>query len=130
MSDYESIPVVAAMDIALKYNRDIIVIATWSNEHELLHVTTYGITAKDKLLAAKGGEIVAAAMGFVGNDKSETYEDFRLNQDSAVQAAMKDVILKHLPALKKMACQIISPRDNVFSKMVNDFEKALAEPEF
>lgn len=38
---------------------------------------------------------------------------------------LRAVISKHLPALKKMAGQVIDPPRNVFSKMVVDFEKAL-----
>ena len=39
--------------------------------------------------------------------------------------SLEDAVRKHLPALKQMAAQIISPKDNTFSRMVNDFEKAL-----
>ena len=39
---------------------------------------------------------------------------------------LRFVIELHLPALKKMGNQIIHPKQNVFSKMVADFEVALA----
>lgn len=38
---------------------------------------------------------------------------------------LEAAIQKHLPALKQMASQVISPPNNVFSKMVADFEAAL-----
>lgn len=36
-----------------------------------------------------------------------------------------NAIEKHLPALKTMAGQVISPKENTFSKMVKDFEDAI-----
>lgn len=39
--------------------------------------------------------------------------------------ALEQAVLRHLPALKDMAAQIIDPRDNAFSRMVNDLERHL-----
>lgn len=43
--------------------------------------------------------------------------------------ATQDAIRKHLPALKKMAAQVVHPKNNAFSRMVKDFEKALDKHE-
>jgi len=41
-------------------------------------------------------------------------------------SAKDAAIRKHLPALKKMAAQIVHPQSNIFSKMVEDFEEVSA----
>lgn len=52
-----------------------------------------------------------------------------LQRDNALRqnAALRRAIQEHLPALKQMAGQIISPKDNTFSRMVKDFETALGQ---
>lgn len=38
---------------------------------------------------------------------------------------MEAAIRKHLPALEAMAGQVLSPKENTFSRMVRDFQEAL-----
>lgn len=125
MSEYKNIPVAAAVEIAEKFTKDVVVILAWSHEHHQFHTVTYGVAPKDKTPAAKLGEMVTAAAG-ADMTRKEFVEDFRKDYSAAKQAAMKRAIEKHLPALSQMAGQIISPKNNTFSKMVADFENALA----
>lgn len=52
-----------------------------------------------------------------------TYEILKRKNEKIQK--LEGAIKKHLPALKKMAQQIIDPKDNVFSRMVRDFEEAI-----
>ena len=124
MSEYKQVPVEAAKQIATSYDRDIVIICCWSHEHKLLHTTTYGVAPADKVSAANGGEICAKALASDLTRKTD-YEDFRKDSDAGKQRAMEEAIKKHLPAMKEMASQVISPANNVFSRMVADFEKSL-----
>lgn len=124
MNEYKQVPVEAAKQIAVNYGRDIVIICCWSHEYKLLHTTTYGVAPADKVSAANGGEICAKALASDLTRKTE-YEDFRKDLDAGKQRAMEEAIKKHLPALRGFSASTISPRDNVFSKMVADFEKAL-----
>lgn len=124
MKEYKEVPVDAAKYLAMTYEKQIVVICCWSHEHSLLHTTTYGVSPTDKVGAAKAGEICAKALG-MDLKRSDNYEDFRKDLDAGKQRAMEEAIKKHLPALKEMASQVISPKANVFSRMVADLEKAL-----
>lgn len=125
MSEYLPIPVSVAKQIASAYSRDIVVVCAWSHEHKLLHTTTYGIAAPDKVWAATAGELCAKAL-MTDLEKAEFSEDFRKDHDAAREVAMAEAIELHLPELRKMAAQIISPANNVLSRMVRDFERASA----
>lgn len=122
MSDYVPIPVTEAKKIAITYSRDIVIICAWSHEHALLHTTTYGVAPNDKVSAANGGEICAKALG-TELKAADVSEDFRKAHDAAREVAMAEAIEKHLPSLQTMAKQI-GPRDDTFSTMVADFERA------
>lgn len=124
MKEYKQVPVEVAKQIAENHDRDIVVITCYSHEHKLLHSTTYGVAPADKVSAARAGEIIARALGADVSRMTE-YEDFRKDLDAGKQRAMEGAIKKHLPALTNMAGQVIDPPNNVFAKMVADFEKAL-----
>lgn len=126
MSEYKEIPVEVAKQIAGSYGRDIVIICCWSHEHSLLHTTTYGIAPSDKASAARGGELCAKALGS-NLTRMQDYEDFRKDTDAGKQRAMEEAIGKHLPALTAMGEQILSPKDNMFTRMVEDFRKALRD---
>src|SRR5262245_38447248 len=125
-TEYMPIPVQMARQIAEATQRDIVTILAWSHEHQLLHTTTYGVTAADKVTAARMGDIATQALG-MDLLRSEVSEDFRKDLDAGKQCRMLEVIRKHLPALKKMAGQIIHPSENTFSRMVRDFEDAIKD---
>lgn len=127
MSEYKDVPVEVAKQISSRYGKDIVIICCWDYRHGKLHTTTYGDSAANKVYAAKGGEIAAAALDMDLSQMTE-YEDFRKDFDAGKQRAMEEAIRKHLPSLKKMAAQIIHPTDNTFAKMAADLEAATAEP--
>lgn len=126
MSEYKQVPVEVAKQISESYGKDIVIICCWNHEHSLLHTTTYGVSPKDKVSAATGGEICAKALMSDLARKTD-YEDFRKDFDAGKQRAMEEAIKKHLPRLEEMGRQIISPANNVFTRMVADFRKALGE---
>lgn len=56
----------------------------------------------------------------VGRVQLQTLLEVKAERD-----ALKAAIEKHLPALRQMAAQVISPPNNVLSNMVKDFEAVL-----
>ena len=89
MKPYLPIPVEFAREVARKFDKDIVIICAWSNEHALLHTTTYGVNPEDKIHAAKGGEIAATALGMDLKAKIPT-EDFR-TIGAAKNAQLRDL---------------------------------------
>lgn len=126
MSQYKDVPVEVAAKISDSYGKDIVVICCWSHAHELLHTTTYGRAPGDKVSAATAGEICARALG-TDLQRSMDYEDFRKDLDAGKQRAMEEAIKKHLPALEKMAGQVIDPPNNVFAQMASDLRRAMGK---
>ena len=127
MSEYKDVPVDAAKCIATFYDKSIVIIACWDREHNKLHTTTYGVLPEDKVSAAKGGEIVAAALGTDLTQKQD-YEDFRHDFDAGRQTAMLEAIQKHVIDLRDMANRVISPTPNRLHAIVMALEAATAEP--
>ena len=76
-NDYKPVPVSAAERIATEFDKRIVVINAWDANHRLMHTTTFGRTASEKLLAASLGESTAEACGAATREKIQ-YEDFRL----------------------------------------------------
>jgi hypothetical protein len=83
MSDYKQVPVEAAKAIAEQFEKQQVIILTWAEEAQLVHVTTYGVTGADKVVAAKGGELISQFLG-LDESKRRTYEDFRTDLDPAL----------------------------------------------
>lgn len=123
MSEYIRVPVEAAKDIALKFQKNSVIICSWDAKHELLHTTTYGVTPEDKVNAADGGETCASALG-MDLARGQWFEDFRV-YDAAKAKVLREAAQKYLPELKRMAAQVISPKDNYFARMVRDLEAGL-----
>lgn len=121
--EYKSIPVQTARELSIQFEKAVVIICAWDDVHKRLHTTTYGTTPAFKIAAGRGGEICATALGMDLSNKEPT-EDFR-TVDAAKNAQLKDMVLRHLPAIKEMASQILSPADNTFLRMVRDFEEAL-----
>lgn len=124
MGKYLEVPVSAAMATADQFQKDIVIIAAWTREHDRVHITTFGREPRDKVMAATGGDKIYAALGF-DLEQCVQFEDFRKHHDAARATAMLQAIQKHLPALKEMADQIIHAKRNVFREMVNDFETSM-----
>jgi hypothetical protein len=74
--DYRPVPVAAAAAISENYRKQIVVIFAWDAEHSRSNVSTFGISASDKIVAAEAGERMAE---FLGLDMAQrrTHEDFR-----------------------------------------------------
>lgn len=87
MSEYAPVPVEAAKSIATEYGKSIVIVLAWDQEHGALHTTTYGVSEKDKVHAAHGGEIASEALG-CDLSKAQVFEDFR---DKRIQA-LEDAI--------------------------------------
>lgn len=82
--EYQPVPVRAAREIAVKFDKDVVIILCWDQCHQRFHTTTYGRTAEWKQVAALLGETVTGAAGGMLSDKV-TFEDFRTR--SAAEAA-------------------------------------------
>jgi hypothetical protein len=76
--EYRTVPVAAAAELAQRFSKDIVVILCWDALHNLVHTTTWGHSANDKLVAADAGETAAKAIG-CDLKQQRTYEDFRLD---------------------------------------------------
>lgn len=89
MKPYLSIPVETAREISRRFDKQIVIICAWNNEHQLMHTVTYGAQPDDKLKAARGGELVTAALGMDISKKRPT-EDFR-TLGAARNAQLRDM---------------------------------------
>ena len=58
MSDYIPVPVPAAKQIADLYDKDQIIIISADIAHDKLHFTSYGVTATNKLDAARATKLI------------------------------------------------------------------------
>jgi len=55
MDKYKRIPITCAKEIAKKYNKQEIVIMARDYNHELVHITTYGVNKKACRQSAENG---------------------------------------------------------------------------
>lgn len=92
-TDYKPVPVAVAAQIAEDFAKSRVVILSYDPAHELAHVTTYGTTAQDKVLAAQAGDCSAVAIGCDLTMRS-TQEDFR-----AIDQAKSALLLQEAYAL-------------------------------
>ena len=127
MKEYQAIPVEAAKRIALEFDKQQVVIIAADTVHDKLHTATYGVSARDKVIAARIGEILTEQAGGV-IEQAEFTEDFRRDFDAAkykqaleLLRAAECVMSAHAVGLKTQA-------------VIQNFLKApsttLAEPEF
>ncbi len=86
---YLDIPVDVARQIAERFLRRIVVILAWDGDTGLLHTTTYGMSANDKLAAASAGELATKALGFDLGART-TFEDFRMPSEAAEIKRQRD----------------------------------------
>lgn len=73
--EYKPVPVIAAVHIAHHCDKDIVVIFSIDHAHELQHVTSFGKSPADKIVAAKFGDAIEKIVGEVS--LRTTFEDFR-----------------------------------------------------
>lgn len=64
MSEYKPIPWLEAKRIAKEFDKNQVIIVTWDNAHQLIHVATYGKSREDSAKAAQGGNFVKEALGW------------------------------------------------------------------
>ncbi len=95
MSEYKPVPVEAARYVADQCEKDVVVIGSIDHAHGKLHVTTFGRTPRDKVLAAEVGDVVGEVLGDMS--RVEHFEDFRLQ--AATVKKQRDDLYK---ALKEM----------------------------
>ena len=82
MENYKAIPVEAAKQIALTFDKQQVVIIAVDHPHDQVHTVTYGVGAVDKVEAAKMGEFLTKQLG-CDTSKAEFSEDFRRDYDAA-----------------------------------------------
>lgn len=77
MSDgYKPIPVDVARQIAKEFRKDIVVIYTEDDVFALSHITTYGSTTLNTLVAAERGEAITKTFQ-MDMTRKQSFEDFR-----------------------------------------------------
>lgn len=120
VSEYIPIPVGVAAGIAHSYQKQIVVIVAYSRDAGMLHTTTFGQTAVDKVDAANLGVLLAAT---AGGDllKSRSYEDFR----DIDAATAKETIDSLQALLNDCRLWIMSHKRGTGSLMLARIEKAL-----
>lgn len=91
MDEYKQVPVAAAIEIAAKFDKSMVVILAWDPVHQLTHTTTYGVSAFEKEQAASVGEICAQA---IGSDlsKKTNFEDFHKDYDPALFREAQEIL--------------------------------------
>ncbi len=92
--DYQPVPVSAAREIAETFAKDIVIINAWDRKHALLNTTTFGKTPEDKMNAAFGGELAAAALG-AQLKESTTHEDYRVTLGRRMAALLMTIAVEH-----------------------------------
>ena len=81
--EYKPIPMAVAQQLSRDHDKDVVVVISWSREHQKYHVTTFGRSPEDKDNAADLADTVA--FDFLGLDEIDMHEDFRSPQDHPVR---------------------------------------------
>lgn len=88
MAKHIPVPVEVAKRISDDYEKDIVIVLAWQRSSALIHTTTYGKTAEDKIASAVLGNSLTAAMG-CDMSKSTIWEDFRLKPTALAKEHME-----------------------------------------
>lgn len=105
---YRPVPVDVCRQIAGSFNKSVVIVLAWDQEHQKLHTTTYGVSPADKINAANGGETCAKALG-MDCSKSVFNEDFR-TVDAAKNARIRELVSRAaIPALRSYQLGNCSP---------------------
>jgi hypothetical protein len=83
MGEYLEVPVIAAKEIAEKYQKQAVVILAYDEMAALTHTTTYGVSAYFKENAAAVGWICSEAIG-CDLSRRHDYEDFHTDYQPAL----------------------------------------------
>jgi len=87
--DYLPVTVEAARSVGICFHKDVVVILSIDRSHDLMHTTTWGRSAEDKVFAARWGDVLTAASGSDLTQR-QTFEDFRTMERAALNAAAAD----------------------------------------
>ena len=100
MPQYIPIPVEAAKTVALTYHKSQVVIIGFDPVHDGFHTATYGVEARDKIIAARMGEILTNHAGGDVSD-AEFTEDFRQHYDAALMREAIELLHAALPCVEE-----------------------------
>ena len=110
---YQPVVVGVAAGIAKRFSKDIVIIVSWDARHNLIHTTTWGQSANDKLVAADAGETIVKAIG-CDLQRQRIYEDFRLDaarwkeENDRLKAQIANLTPSPIDALKYAdACSVV-----------------------
>lgn len=104
MTEYVPVPVHAAKSLAETFRKSIVVILSLDRDHDLVNTTTYGKSARDKLVAAQWGETCAAAIG-CDPTKKDYSEDFRNDPDGLLAAQFREATELLHDIYRRNACE-------------------------
>ena len=91
MAEYLNIPVEVAKRIAVEYAKQQVVIIAVDHPHNQFHTVTYGVSAADKVEAAKMGEFLTKQAGG-DTSKAVFSEDFRRDFDAAKYKQARELL--------------------------------------
>ncbi len=60
--EYKEVPISAAEEIAERFDKDQVIIATWDAKFGVTHITTFGKGKENKVQAAQGGNFIKMAL--------------------------------------------------------------------
>lgn len=83
MPEYKPVPVSVAQQLSRDHDKDVVVVLTWSREHQRWHATTFGRCQEDKQIAADISDYVMFEVLDQGVITME--EDFRSPERFPVQ---------------------------------------------
>jgi hypothetical protein len=90
---YQPIPVATAQLVAEEFNKSQVIILGYDAKHKLLHFTTYGVTAEDKMVAANMADVMETL--YCDASRKVEFEDFR-HVDAATAKVQTDRLRKAL----------------------------------
>jgi len=129
---YVAVPVAAAAEIAERFSKSMVIINAWDSTFDILHTTTFGVTADDKIRAADGGRIAAKALD-ADLLQARVFQGFRLDTARAVLAVLKTVAIwdgaaheDDCPADDTCRCRF-KPFNDLINSTINDAEAKVGE---
>jgi hypothetical protein len=73
---YKEVPPPVARDVGERFDKNVVVIICWDETSGLMHTTSWGLRAVDKVYAAQAAEIITKGLG--GDlDRKIMFRDFR-----------------------------------------------------
>lgn len=130
--EYVPVPVSAAQSIAQSYQKSMVIVCAWDPVHDLLHTTTFGVSAIDKAMAADGGRIAARALD-ADMLQVHRFEDFRLTVAKKLLAVLKASATMHgsvhesdCPGDDTCCCRF-KPYNDLINRTINEADEMLGD---